>query len=83
MNETTNMMNGRTHTSLLAGNTEGAGAQYYRAYYRELVARGASRTERGRRLEAIRTERRRARREKWLKGVKSLASVLISSEALS
>lgn len=36
----------------------------------------AARAERNRRLESIKMERRRARREKWLQGIKSLASVL-------
>jgi hypothetical protein len=83
MNETMTMTNRGTHADVHAGSTEGTGGEYYRAYYRELVARGASRTERSRRLEAIKMERSRVRREKWLKGIKSLASVLISSEALS
>jgi hypothetical protein len=63
-------------------NTETAG-NYYRAYYRELVTRGGSRVESRRRLEEIKMERRRVRREKWLRGIKSLADVLISSEAMS
>jgi hypothetical protein len=75
-------MNTRTPGGLHAGNTEGAGGDYYRAYYRELVSRGASRAERNRRLEEIKSGRRRARREKWLKGIRSLASVLVSSEAV-
>jgi hypothetical protein len=79
MIETTNIMNTRTLRTMHAGNTEGAGGDYYRAYYRELVTRGA---ERNSRLEEIKAERRRVRREKWLKGIKSLASVLISSEAV-
>jgi hypothetical protein len=78
MIETTNMMNTRASAGAHAGDT---GSEYYRAYYRELVSRGAGRSERNRRLEEIKTGRRRARREKWLKGIKSLASVLISSEA--
>jgi hypothetical protein len=82
MIETTNMMNTRTPAGVHAGNTQGAGGNYYHAYYRELVSRGASRAERNRRLEEIKAERRRVRREKWLKGVRSLASVLISSEAV-
>jgi|GEM_PF-2850342 len=82
MNEATNIMNTRTLAGMRAGNTEAAGGDYYRAYYRELVTRGASRAERSRRLEEIKAERRRARREKWLKGIRSLASVLISSEAV-
>ncbi len=73
MNETMHITNQRTQ----------AGGDYYRAYYQELVARHASRVESSRRLAAIKTERRRLRREKWLRSVKSLASVLISSEALS
>jgi len=82
MIETTNMMNTQTLRMIHAGNTEGPGSEYYRAYYRELVTRGASRFESNRRLEEIKAERRRVRREKWLKGIKSLASVLISSEAV-
>jgi hypothetical protein len=81
MNETTNIMNTRTPAAMRAWNTETA-SDYYRAYYRELVTRGASRVERNRRLEEIKMERRRVRREKWLKGIRSLASVLISSEAV-
>lgn len=84
MIETTSIMNTQTPGGgLQAGNTEGAGGDYYRAYYRELVSRGANRAERNRRLEEIKNGRRRARREKWLKGIRSLASVLISSEAVS
>lgn len=83
MIETTNIMNTRTPAGLRAGNSEGAGGNYYRDYYREMVSRGANRNERNRRLEEIKAERRRVRRERWLKGIKSLASVLISSEALS
>jgi hypothetical protein len=78
-------MQTRTPNGLYAGNTEAvaaSGGEYYRAYYRALVSNGASRAGRNRRLEEIRAERRRARREKWLKGIKSLASVLISSEAV-
>ncbi|HEV2880684.1 MAG TPA: hypothetical protein VGX24_05195 [Pyrinomonadaceae bacterium] len=83
MIETTNIMYTRTPAGVHAGNTErAAGGDYYQAYYRELVSRGASRSERNRRLEAIKTERRRARREKWLREIKSLASVLINSEAV-
>lgn len=84
MSEMTNIMNtGATAAAgLHAGNTEGTG-EYYRAYYRELLTRGASRSARNRRLEEIKTERRRVRRERWLKGLKSLASSLISSEAVS
>jgi hypothetical protein len=76
-------MNTRANAGIRAANTAGAGGDYYRTYYRETVTRGASRTERNRRLEEIKTERRRVRRERWLKGIKSLASVLISSEAVS
>jgi hypothetical protein len=83
MSETMNIMNTRPAAAgVHAMNMEGAGGVYYRAYYRELVTRHASRVERNRHLEDIKTERRRARREKWLKGIKSLASVLISSEAV-
>jgi hypothetical protein len=73
------MMHTLTPAGVHAGNT---GGDYYHAYYRELVTRAASRAERNRRLEVIKAGRRRARREKWLKGLKSLASVLISSEAI-
>ena len=83
MTETKNIMNTRTPAGVHAGNTEAAGGDFYRAYYREVVTRGASRTERNRRLEELKAERRRVRRERWLKGIKSLASVLISSEAVS
>lgn len=77
MYETTNTMHTLTPAGVRAGHT---GSGDYHAYYRELVTRAASRAERNRRLEAIKTGRRRARREKWLKGLKSLASVLINSE---
>ena len=84
MIETTNKMNTQPPACVHAGeNAEGAGGAYYRAYYRELVMRGAGRAERRSRLEIIRTERRRARREKWLRGIKSLASVVIGPEAVS
>jgi hypothetical protein len=82
MIETRNIMNTRLLAGGRTGSTEGAGGDYYRAYYREPVSKHASRAERNRRLENIKAERRRARREKWLKAVKSLASVLISSEAV-
>ncbi|HEY9402562.1 MAG TPA: hypothetical protein VIQ24_07700 [Pyrinomonadaceae bacterium] len=81
MYETTNITNTRTLAAMRAWNTETAG-DYYRTYYRELVTRGASRAESSRRLEEIKMERRRVRREKWLRGIKSLADVLISSEAV-
>jgi hypothetical protein len=80
--ETTNKMNTRTLASMHAENTEAAAGDYYRAYYRELVTRGAGRAERRSRLEIIRMERRRARREKWLRGIKSLASVVVGPEAV-
>ncbi|HEV2798984.1 MAG TPA: hypothetical protein VGW12_00730 [Pyrinomonadaceae bacterium] len=88
MSETTNILKQQALlVDVSAGSRpqqqQGASREYYNAYYRELVARGASRAERNRRLEAIKTERRRVRREKWLRGIKSLASVLVSSEALS
>ena len=83
MIETMNIINARAQETLHAGNTENAGGDYYHAYYRELVTKHARRAERNRRIEAIRAERRRARREKLLKGIKSLASVLVSSEAVS
>jgi hypothetical protein len=82
MSETTNIMQTRTPAGLYAGHTEAASGEYYRAYYRALVSNGASRIERNRRLEEIKAGRRRARREKWLKGIKSLAGVLINSEAM-
>ncbi|HZH30096.1 MAG TPA: hypothetical protein VEY11_04990 [Pyrinomonadaceae bacterium] len=82
MIELMNSMNTRATACIRAANTAGAGGDYYRAYYRKLVARGASRTGRNRRLEEIKTERRRVRRERWVKGIKSLASVLISSEVV-
>jgi hypothetical protein len=53
-----------------------AHADYYRAYYRALVEENASRSEGRRGLEAIKMQRRRARRERWLQGIKSLAGVL-------
>ena len=81
MIETTNSTNMRMPAGVPGGAAEGAGGEYYRAYYRELVIRHASRIEQHRRLEEIKAERRRVRREKWLKGVRSLANVLISSEA--
>ncbi|HEX8131515.1 MAG TPA: hypothetical protein VF527_20630 [Pyrinomonadaceae bacterium] len=79
MIETTNII--VATAGMCAGETGGAG-EYYRAYYRELVTKHASRAERNSRLEDIKAERRRARRERWLKGIKSLASGLISSEAV-
>ena len=82
MSETTNKMKTRPPACVHAGgNTESAGGAYYRAYDRELVTSGAGRAERRSRLEIIRTARRRARREKWLKGIKSPASVVVSPEA--
>ena len=81
MYETTDITNTRALEATRAWNAETAG-DYYRAYYRELVTSGASRTQSSRRLEEIKMERRRVRREKWLKGIKSLANVLISSEAV-
>ncbi|HEX8457075.1 MAG TPA: hypothetical protein VF656_07250 [Pyrinomonadaceae bacterium] len=86
MSETTNSLKRPALVAVsMASRPQAAGAsrEYYDAYYRELVARGASRTERNRRLEVIKTERRRVRREKWLRGIKSLASVLAGSEAVS
>jgi hypothetical protein len=78
MSDTTNFRHTMTTSGVHAGQ---AGGGYYHAYYRELVTRPASRAERNRRLEMIKAGRRRARREKWLKGLKSPASVLISSDA--
>jgi hypothetical protein len=84
MSETTNKMNTRPPARVHAGeHTEGAAGTYYRAYYRELVTRGAGRAERRSRLEIIRTARRRARREKWLREIKSLASVVVGPEAVN
>jgi hypothetical protein len=83
MIETRNIMNTQLLAGAHTGSAEGAGDEYYRAYYRALVSKHASRAERNRRLENIKAERRRARREKWLKTAKSPASVLISSEAMS
>lgn len=65
-----------------------ARADYYRAYYRALVeehARNRRSGEEGRRgLEAIKMQRRKARRERWLQGVRSLvAGVLNKSETVS
>lgn len=45
-------------------------------YYRALLKQRAERAESNRRLESIKMQRRRARRERWLQGIKSLASVL-------
>ena len=68
MSETTNMMNMRPPAEAYAGHAGDAGAEYYRAYYRELVAGHANLIESGRRLDVIKAERRRARREKCLRG---------------
>lgn len=65
-----------------------ARADYYRAYYRALVEeharnrRGSSEGRRG--LEAIKMQRRKARRARWLQSVRSLvAGVLNKSETAS
>ena len=63
-----------------------ARADYYRAYYRALVEEHArNRSSEGRRgLEAIKMQRRKARRERWLQHVRSLvAGVLNKSETVS
>ena len=39
----------------------------------------SERAERNRRLESIKMQRRQARREKWLQGIKSLANALAPS----
>jgi hypothetical protein len=39
-----------------------------------LLEQRSERAERNRRLESIKMQRRRVRREKWLQGIKSLAS---------
>ena len=84
MIETTNTTGTRS-TATYAGRNERPGdreheqrarAEYYRAYYRALVEENAARSEGRRGLEAIKRQRRRARREKWLQGMKSLANVL-------
>jgi hypothetical protein len=84
MIETTNTA-GTRPTAIHAGHNDRSGhdtheqrahADYYRAYYRALVEENASRSEGRRGLEAIKMQRRRARREKWLQGIKSLASAL-------
>ena len=41
-----------------------------------LLQQRSERAERNRRLESIKMQRRRARREKWLQEIKSLANVL-------
>ena len=41
-----------------------------------LLQQGSERAERNRRLESIKMQRRRVRREKWLQGIKSLANAL-------
>lgn len=40
------------------------------------IRQRTERAERNRRLESIKMQRRRVRREKWLQGIKSLANVL-------
>lgn len=82
MTSATNMTKTRAQ-AMQAGDNAQQGGDYYRAYYRELVTRHASRAESSRRLEALKAGRRRARRERWLKGLKSLAGVLVSQEAAS
>jgi len=68
---------------LKSGQPEGANLDYYRAYYCALVTKRAERIERSRRLEAIKMQRRKSRREKWLQNIKSLASVSSGTEAMS
>ena len=41
-----------------------------------LLEQRSERAERNRRLESIKMQRRRVRREKWLQGIESLANVL-------
>lgn len=62
---------------------QGANVEYFRAYYCALVTKGAERIERNRHLEAIKTGRRKARRERWLQSIKSLANVLSGAEAVN
>jgi hypothetical protein len=54
-------------------------------YYRALLKQRTERVEGNRRLESIKMQRRRARRGKWLQGIKSLANAFSqqSAEALS
>jgi hypothetical protein len=61
----------------------GANAEYYRAYYSALVTKRAERMERSRRHEAIKSERPRARRERWMQGIKSFARVFGGAEAVN
>ena len=62
-----------------------ARADYYRAYYRALVEEHASRSGKQRGgLDSVKKRRRRARRGKWLQGMRSLVvGVLNKSEALN
>ena len=99
MIEMTNTTAGTRSLTIDAGHDEWPGdyweraararADYYRAYYRALVeehARNRRRSsEEGRRgLEAIKMQRRKARRERWLQSVRSLvAGVLNKSETVS
>ena len=82
MSETANM---KDTGALMMGRAAHAGAnvEYYRAYYHALVEKRAARLEHSRRLEAIKMERRKARRERWLQTIKSLANVLSGAEALN
>lgn len=68
---------------IVAGRGQGSSVDHYRTYYRAVVAAHASRSEGRHGLEAIKMERRRARREKWLRSIKSLAGVLSSPQAAS
>ncbi|HZG53288.1 MAG TPA: hypothetical protein VEZ40_14250 [Pyrinomonadaceae bacterium] len=82
MSETMDNLNARTRASVHTGNGHATGGERHRADDRESATRGASRTERNHRLEEIKTGRRRARREKWLKGIKSPGSSLVRPEAV-
>lgn len=62
---------------------ESAHVDYFRAYYRAMVEEHAARDAARRGLEAIKRERRRARRERWVQSLRSLAQVLSSTEAAS
>lgn len=98
MTETTNTTADTHALAIHAGHSEWPGdyrdahaasmrADYYRAYYRALVEEHARRrNDDGRQggLDAIKMRRRKARRERWLQGVKSLVVVVLNkSEAPS
>ena len=69
---------------IVAARGRGSNVEHYRTYYRAFVAANASRCEGRRGLEAVKLERRRARREKWLRSIKkSPAGVLINPQAAS